>query len=165
MTILEACELIRRDIEDNTNHQWHYATYDLKFSYDEARKTNRRINQDIALVWIFQMTGDFDNQWLYGDNGEIRFSPTAKGKLLTNGYSFIGCNQTIRQAVKTGYVKPGDVVFYADKHGYSIYCGNDEWFNFDQKYSGTSGEMEFVTRVKGGTIYSGNQISYVLRGN
>lgn len=120
------------------NHASHFdrndGTYAKNFKKVKSLVKNGdtvQINCSSAINWALRDMGVTSGQWVWGDEGRIKNVPTSSSLTHMTGGGPVG--RSVKEAVKGGLLKPGDIVVVEGRTHIMAYSGQGGYF-----YSGGS---------------------------
>ena len=147
-------------------NQWrYYNTKHGKKTFQATRKagmyyTNCVSGVQYGLKYAGLATGEQCN-W-YGSKGIVWLrNGEKKAKEIFYIIDFKG--KTVKDAIKDGTLKPGDIITYKTLSHTNVYLGDGKSFDAGHAYCKESGEGAKFIKWIGTTPYQGYQIAYVLR--
>lgn len=136
--ILKACATMTKELRGSKAGTWTYTSSvpTKALSFDKA-KTNKvyKTNESLFVLWALKKSG------LYPESGDIftpnpaspdgwRWTGTIEKEVKKNfDLIIITGSKSTDALIKSGDLKAGDIVSYADKTYANIYAGNNYWYD------------------------------------
>lgn len=154
------------DKDKKDGKKWTYKTSGHSKRFTDAVKDNNRVlNCSLLVQWALRDLGLLDNSRFWGKvHGTLTFRETSKEQILKHfDLIDVAGKKTVNQLIKSGNLKPGDIVSYWDVLHMNIYAGNNKWY--DGGHANCSGQGEgAVFKTWFGTVpYGSSKVGCILR--
>ena len=155
--------------DNKEGHQWHYYD-DLPHArkFTTCRKKGLYYTScahGVMFGLLYKNAIPLGADRWYGDHDTIRFT-TDEGKEMfpkTFKTFHIGGKKTVKECIKAGLIRPGDIITYYDMTHTNAYIGSNKSFDAGHAYCRESGEGAKFIKWIGALAHANERVAYVVR--
>ena len=157
-------ETVRADIK-NKKPWAYYNNKRSESTFEATRKANKRITNCFGGVAFGLKAAGVNATGWYGSKGKIVYLSDAAKKAFNKAFvvTYINGKKTVKQAIKDGTLKAGDIITYMAMSHTNVYLSNGESFDAGHAYCTGSGEGAKYSKWIGKTPYQNYKIYAIVR--